>query len=173
MQIRNVEMTYDAIYFEMDTDYFEVEGAKKRLKEGEEPELDLRAVGADKSRVRILELKWENEISYENSVFKKNYTMDNLFFQRIKKFCKVFSNFCLVETMLIVSHGKAISLFSILSQKWVYHLFYDQDVRELFRNGTTIGITALFSDQTIRVIRQVKVANAGEDQEPWLEEPSL
>lgn len=114
-------------------------------------------------RVRVIELKWENEISYENSIFHKGYTMKNLYYQRIKKFCKLFQNFRLVQTMLIVSHGKAISFFSILSQKWTQHLFFDHEVKDLFKNGRLHGITALFSDQTIRVLVQEKKPNAGED----------
>lgn len=31
-------------------------------------------------RIRVIDLKWENEISYENSERKIGYTLDKLFF---------------------------------------------------------------------------------------------
>lgn len=128
-----------------------------------------------KTRIRVLDLKWENEISYENSVYKKGYTMNNLFFQRIKKHCKPFSNFSLVGTVLIVSHANMISMFSIITQKWVKHFFYASEIWEIFRNHSENhdkSITVLFSDQTVCVIKQQKQENTSEDQEPWVEDPN-
>lgn len=78
-------MTYDAIYMVMETDSFEISDPsqeQKRLKWGEEPivKKEIKKVAPQKTRIRVLELKWESEISYENSVYKKGYSMNNLFF---------------------------------------------------------------------------------------------
>ena len=97
-------------------------------------------------RVRTIDLKWENEICYEKSEYKAHYNFNNLFFQRIKKFCKIFSHFLLVGTTLIVSHGKMISLYSILSRAWMQHFYFDHSVRELFRNGKNIEVTVYLDD---------------------------
>jgi predicted peroxiredoxin len=98
----------------------------------------------------MIELKWESEISYENSAYKKGYTMKDLFFQCIKKFCKLYSCFTLLGTMLIVSHGRMISMFSIISQNWINHLAYESEIWQIFRNSSENhkdrSITVLFSD---------------------------
>jgi len=54
----------------------------KKLKPGEEreKEYDLLDVKEGDIRVRTIDMKWENEISYEYSQYKKGYTMDKLFF---------------------------------------------------------------------------------------------
>ena len=62
-------------------------------------------IAKDDDKIRHIDLHLANEISYENSHFNEHYTLKNLFFQRIKKFVKLFSSFCLIGTVLIISHG--------------------------------------------------------------------
>ena len=97
----------------------------------------MKRVPDDETRVRVLEIKWGNDMSYENSILKEEQRMTNLFFHRIKKFCNLFSNFCLVSTVLAVSHGKWVSFYSIISKKWMSHHFFlkEGEVTGLFRNG--------------------------------------
>ena len=170
VKIRDIEMTYDAIYLQMDKDYYQKKTLIKQLRPNEEQEkvYELKDVKHDEIRVRVLELKWENEISYENSEFKSGFNMNNLFFQRIKKYCKPFTGFCLVSTVLVVAHRNIISIFSILSQKWMNHLFFKSEIKDLFRNHGEISVTAFFQDQSIKVIKQEKQASMGEEQEPWV-----
>lgn len=85
---------------------------------------------------------------------------------------KIFTSFCLVGTVLLIAHSNIISLFSILAQKWVKHFFYDNEILDLFRSSHGNEVTALFKDQTIKIIKQQKIANTGEDQEPWVEDKS-
>lgn len=154
----------------MKRDSYEVEvKLTKKLKPGEElaKVFETKDVAENETRIRVIDLKWENEISYENSHYKAGYSMDNLFFQTIKKYCKPFTGFCLVSTVLIVAHRNVISIYSLLSNSWVRHLFYSSEVVELFRNHGEVSVTAFFKDQTVRVIKQKKLANTGEDQEPW------
>lgn len=173
VKLSDIEITYDSIYMQMKRDLYEVEvKLTKKLKPGEElpKEFIAKDVEEGETRIRVIDLKWENEISYENSHYKAGYSMDNLFFQTIKKHCKPFTGFCLVSTLLIVAHRNVISIYSLLSNSWVRHLFYSSEIVELFRNHGEVAVTAFFKDQTVRVIKQKKLANTGEDQEPWEEQ---
>lgn len=66
-----------------------------------------------------------------------------------------------------------ISMFSIITQKWIKHFFYASDIWEIYRNHSEThekSITVLFNDQSICVIKQMKQVNTSEDQEPWVED---
>ena len=80
--------------------------------------------------------------------------MKNSFFHRIKKYVKLFTNFCLVSTVLAISHGKWVSFYSIISKQWLQHFFYlkEGEVTGLYRNGTSISVTATFEKQIVKVI---------------------
>lgn len=83
VKLSDIEITYDSIYMQMKRDLYEVEvKLTKKLKPGEElpKEFIAKDVPEGETRIRVLDLKWENEISHENSVYKAGYTMDNLFF---------------------------------------------------------------------------------------------
>lgn len=77
VKVHNIDITFDAIYLRMERDYYEPE-VKKKKDEKKEVEPELR--DCKELRIRQLDLKWEEELSYENSEFKAGYTMDNLFF---------------------------------------------------------------------------------------------
>jgi len=95
----------------------------------------------------VLDLKWQNELCYENSIYKPSFTYKNLFYQRIKNSCKIYTSFCLVGTVLIVSHSKVISLYSIVTETWKKHFYFDSDVISMYRNGNNSNeVTAIFKD---------------------------
>ena len=59
MGVREIDITFDAIYLQMDKDYIEVvDGKKKKRDENDEKTFDLKNVGKEETRVRLLELKW-------------------------------------------------------------------------------------------------------------------
>ena len=62
-----------------------------------------------------------------------------------------------MSTVLIVAHRNVISIYSLLSDSWVRHLFYSSEVVELFRNHGEVAVTAFFKDQTVKVIKQKKL----------------
>jgi hypothetical protein len=81
--------------------------------------------------------------------------MDNLFFQRIKLHCNLFTGFCLVRTVLAVAHRNCLSLFSILSNKWIKHFFFDAEVFQIYRNvGEDSSLTVFLYNQKIKVLKQ-------------------
>ena len=49
------------------------------------------------------------------------------------------------------------------------HFDFESEIIDIFRNTDKVGIIVLLKDSTIRFVEQVKVANTGEDQEPWVE----
>ncbi len=149
----------------MAKDYYEVKKIKKPSNKPPQTSYVLKEWHKDtdkKERVRVLELKWQNELSFENSEYKAHFTYKNIFYQRIKKACKIYTSFCLVGTVLIISHGKVVSLYSILTESWMKHFYFNSDVRALYRNGNTgHEVTAFLNDQTIRVIKQAKAGDKG------------
>ncbi len=48
--------------------------------------------------------------------------MDNVFYQRIKKHCKLFTGFVFLKTFIFVAHGRILSLYDILKQKFTRHI---------------------------------------------------
>lgn len=72
----------------------------------------------------------------------------------------------------MIAHSSMISLYSILNQTWIRHLTYSSDIIDIFGNSGN-AVTVLFADNSLRVIRQLKVANEGELKEPWKEDTSF
>jgi hypothetical protein len=101
---------------------------------------------AEGERIRFINLKWQTKIRYEKSEFVPHSTLHKLFYWRIKKHCKLFTSFCLVGTVLLIAHANIISLFSILTGKWVKHFFYESEIIDIFRGANQNSITALFKD---------------------------
>ena len=91
-------------------------------------------------------------ISYEVSTYNKKYSISKLFFWDIRKYCKLFSNFMLVKSTLIVSHGKALSFYSLLEKKWLTQLFFEEEVIVLIRNGTSAECTAVLGNNILIVV---------------------
>lgn len=116
--VRGVDITFEGIYLSMAQDNFDVSENQVGIISSHieiKKVTELKPVDRGKERVRLIELKLENEISYKNSTFKESYTMQNLFFFRIRNFCKIYSSFNLLDTYMIVSHGKIISKFNLLT----------------------------------------------------------
>lgn len=118
--VRGVDITFEGIYLDMEVDHYETaENQVGIISSQREVKKVTELLRVDRKtkpeRIRLVELKLENEISYKNSQFKESYTMTNLFFFRIRNFCKIYSSFNLLDTYMIVSHGRIISKFNLLT----------------------------------------------------------
>lgn len=63
----------------------------------------------------------------------KKFNFKNIFYERIKSRCKIFGAFVFIKTFIFVAHGKLLSLFDVLKQKWIKHISFDEDIISVFR----------------------------------------
>ena len=126
-------------------------------------------------RVRAIHNLWENKMNYENSEYDSHFSLRGIFYQRVKNYCNIFNSFNLIGTVLAIAHGKNISIYSILTEKWIKLFTFDSEIVSIFRSaGKTSYITVLLANNKLKVIRSEKrakeVVKGGEDdQEPWVE----
>lgn len=64
----------------------------------------------------------------------EHYKFSNIFYQRVKNHCKLFSCFVFVKTYIFVSHGKYLSLFNVLKREWLDHIEFDSEIVQVFRS---------------------------------------
>jgi hypothetical protein len=191
-KLRDVYIGFGKVFMLMDVDWYstkerkKLEAAKKAklLKKGEElPEEkevpdeedkpQLCPVGKKKQRVRTIDLKYEADIKYENSELEQGIKFEKMHFHKIKNHVNIFTNFCLTGTVVIVTHTRCISLFSLISEEWTAHFPQPKPVQRLFRSHAPNECIILLEDNSIQVVRQQKVVNTGEEQEPWEIEKSM
>ena len=69
---------------------------------------------------------------------------------------KLFNSFVFVKTYIFVAHGKFLSLFDVLKQKWMKHLVFDADILTVFRqkDDEEFDICVLQIDGKIKFINQ-------------------
>lgn len=63
----------------------------------------------------------------------KKFNFKNIFYERIKNRCKIFNGFVFIKTFIFVAHGKLLSLFDVLKQKWIKHISFDDEIVSVFR----------------------------------------
>jgi hypothetical protein len=104
----------------------EVEEKKEDTNAEEEEKPVLRKVSKKKGkdRVRVIDLKWASDSSYENSEHVPGMLFEKMCFWRIKESCKLYKSFCMSGTNMIVAHGSFVSIFSVVAEDWVHHFFY-------------------------------------------------
>lgn len=174
----DVEITYDTVYLEMKSDLFLIEIKErigKRNKFRTRIEEVIKPVEEEEQRVRAIHHHWENKMNYENSEYDPHFTFKSIFYQRIKNSCNIFNSFNLIGTVLAVAHGKMISIYSILTQRYIKLFTFDSEVVSIFRStGKNAYITVLLANNKLRIIRPEKkvknlLATDDNDQEPWVE----
>ena len=57
-----------------------------------------------------------------------------LFFEDIKYHVHFYTSFCLISTSFFVIHGKTISLFDVVNNKWLPHFNPAHEILKVFRN---------------------------------------
>jgi hypothetical protein len=78
-----------------------------------------------KGTLKSIDMKHQSRMSMENSDIERNtFNYNTIFYQKIKRHCKIFNSFCLVRTYVIVVHGNILSEYHILKPKdnWVKHI---------------------------------------------------
>jgi hypothetical protein len=71
-----------------------------------------------------------------------DYKIKNVFYQKVKKHCKVFQGFVFLKTYIFVAHGRLLSLYDMKTLRFTKHMQFDRDVSEVFRTkrpGTEDG----------------------------------
>jgi len=69
----------------------------------------------------------------ESRIIEK-YNINNVFYQRIKSHCKIFKGFVFLKTFIFVAHGKILSLYDMLKQKFTQHMQFEDDIMQVFRS---------------------------------------
>jgi hypothetical protein len=93
-------------------------------------------------------------MNYENSEYDCHYSLRGIFYQRVKTSCNIFNSFNLIGTVLVVAHGKMISIYSILTEKWIKTFTFDSEIVSIFRNpGMT---TVLLANNKLKVLKSEK-----------------
>jgi len=96
-------------------------------------------------------------VSPEEADTIENYSFKNIFYQRVKNHCKLFSCFVFVKTFIFVSHGRFLSLFNVLKQKWIDHMEFKSEIVQVFRSEDGQGgfdICVLQDDANIALLRR-------------------
>jgi hypothetical protein len=93
----------------------------------------------DRNDVRKIDNSLGSKISADNSIQDPKLKWINLFYPRIKNHCKIFNSFALVKTLMMVAHGHVVSLFSVLKQKWIKHIAFDHEIKQIFRQRDKHG----------------------------------
>jgi hypothetical protein len=73
-------------------------------------------------------------VSPEEADTIEHYKFSHIFYQRVKNHCKIFSCFVFVKTFIFVSHGRYLSLFNVLKQRWLDHIEFESDIVQVFRS---------------------------------------
>jgi hypothetical protein len=63
--------------------------------------------------------------------------MQNVFYQRIKNHCKLFTGFVFLKTYIFVAHGKILSLYDILKQEFTKDIPFPDEIRQVFRSSSS------------------------------------
>ena len=117
--------------------------------------------------VKSIDHALQARVSVEEADTLENYIFKNIFFQKVKNHCKLFSCFVFVGTYIFVSHGPYLSLFNVLKQKWIDHMVFDSEIVQVFRSEDGHGgmdICVLQDDGKIDIIH--KTEDAYEDGTP-------
>jgi hypothetical protein len=83
------------------------------------------------------------------------FNFKHIFYQRVKNHCKLFNCFVFVGTYIFVSHGKYLSLFNVLKNRWLDHMEFSAEVIQVFRSEDGDGgfdICVLTADNKIYVV---------------------
>lgn len=84
--------------------------------------------------VKGIDHSLQARVSPEEADTIENYSFRNIFYQRVKNHCKIFSCFVFVKTYIFVAHGKYLSLFNVLKQKWIDHMEFRSEIVQVFRS---------------------------------------
>ena len=58
----------------------------------------------------------------------QDYNLKNVFYQRIKQHCKLFTGFVFLKTYIFVAHGNILSLYDILKEKFTNHIPFSDKI---------------------------------------------
>ena len=90
VSVHDLELTYDSLYIKMRSDNLSKDDIKKRKAADPDAEIPLISEFSEADdRVRAINFIWENKMNFENSELDYHFTMKNIFFQKIKNYCKL------------------------------------------------------------------------------------
>lgn len=127
-------------------------------------------------------------MSLSESKVLTGYNIGNVFYQRIKKHCKIFKGFVFLKTYIFVAHGRILSLYDMKKEKFIKHMDFSDDIAEVFRSQAShygkeeFDVCVLLENGKIKFINQRPADyHPGEDhhhhedyiEEDYHEEPSL
>ena len=89
--------------------------------------------------IRAINHKLEARVSLEETEVIDKYKFENIYYQRVKSYCKIFSSYIFVGTYIFVSHGKILTLFDVQKKSIFEHLIFERDIMNVFRSSDGQG----------------------------------
>ena len=67
---------------------------------------------------------------------------------------KIITGFVFLKTYIFVAHGKILSLYDVLKQKWMKHMMFEEEILQVFRQKyeDDYDVCVLLADCKIKVI---------------------
>lgn len=72
-------------------------------------------------------------MSLEETEIIDKYNFENIYYQRVKSYCKVFSSFVFAGTYICVAHGRILTLFDVQKKTIFQHIPFERDIMDVFR----------------------------------------
>jgi len=89
--------------------------------------------------IRAINHKLEARVSLEETEIIDKYPFENIYYQRVKSYCKVFSAFVFAGTDIFVSHGKILTQFDVQKRTIVDHITFDREIIDVSRAYDGLG----------------------------------
>jgi hypothetical protein len=105
--------------------------------------------------IRAINHKLEARVSLEETEIIDKYPFENIYYQRVKSYCKVFSAFVFAGTDIFVSHGKILTQFDVQKKTIVDHISFDREIIDVFRAYDGLGgfdIVVILAKGSIKIV---------------------
>lgn len=113
-------------------------------------------------------------MSLEETELVEKYRFENIYYQRVKSYCKVFSSFVFAGTYIFVAHGRILTLFDVQKKTIFKHLIFEREILDVFRasapiingqtgsNTTNFDIVVVLQQGLIKVVTNIEdIVGAG------------
>jgi hypothetical protein len=82
--------------------------------------------GSAKKEVFSISHQLKARMCFEESTLMPKYDILKVFYQRVKRHCKIINSFIFARNLMVVAHSNICSIFNVIEQKWIMHIVMEE-----------------------------------------------